>query len=140
LIPARALRVLVAAGAYFALVFGAGVVFGVLRETFLTPWIGPDASRIAELPVMMAVSWVAALLVVARIPGLSRLSWAWVGILAFAMLMIAEFLLGIGFMRMNPRAVFMSFMTVPGMISLAAQALLLVFPAMAAAYYRRQHG
>ncbi len=41
----------------FGLVFIAGFAFGVIRETGLTPVIGATAARLAELPLMIAISF-----------------------------------------------------------------------------------
>jgi hypothetical protein len=60
------MRVLKAAGAYFALVFAAGVALGVLREVWVKGMIGPRAAEMAELPVMIGVSALAAFWVVRK--------------------------------------------------------------------------
>ena len=39
--------------AYFALVFGAGFVIGVLRVAFLVPRFGERLAELAEMPLML---------------------------------------------------------------------------------------
>jgi hypothetical protein len=41
--------------AYFALVFGAGFVLGVLRVSFLVPRFGERIAELGEMPLMLAV-------------------------------------------------------------------------------------
>ena len=41
--------------AYFALVFGAGFVLGVLRISFLVPRFGERLAELAEMPLMLLV-------------------------------------------------------------------------------------
>ena len=53
---------------YFALVFAAGFLFGAARELLVTPSLGPRAAELLEMPVMLAVIWFSARLVVSRQP------------------------------------------------------------------------
>lgn len=60
--------ILAAAGYfYFALVFAAGIAFGAVRTLWLTPAVGAPAATLIELPVILAVSWVACLFVLRRV-------------------------------------------------------------------------
>ena len=60
-------RVLAAGTLYFALVFGAGFVLGTLRVLLVVPRLGERAAELAEMPVMLVVSMVAARWVVKRL-------------------------------------------------------------------------
>ena len=46
--------------AYFALVFGAGFMLGVLRGEFLVPRFGERMAELGEMPLMLAVILVSA--------------------------------------------------------------------------------
>ena len=80
-----------AALAYFLLVFGTGFVLGVVRTLWLVPRIGVRDAELAEMPVMLAASWAAALWVTRRFalqPSLStRLG---TGVLALTLTVCAE--------------------------------------------------
>lgn len=80
---------------YFAVVFMAGFALGTLRVLVLAPALGDFASVLAELPVILAIAWVACRRIVARlgVPATVRARAAMGGV-AFAMLIGAEALLG----------------------------------------------
>lgn len=82
--------------AYFALVFGAGFVLGVLRVTLLVPRLGERMAELSEMPLMFAVIVFAARFVIRRftVPPLiaARLG---TGLLALALLLAAELLLAV---------------------------------------------
>ena len=88
------MQTLIAGVLYFAVVFGAGFVLGPIRMTWLVPRLGTRAAELIEMPIMLAVIIFAARWIVRR-PGLpptpaKRLG---VGIVALALLVIAEFTL-----------------------------------------------
>ncbi len=82
--------------AYFALVFGAGFVLGVLRVTLLVPRLGERMAELSEMPLMFAVIVFAARFVIRRFtvppPIAARLG---TGLLALALLLAAELLLAV---------------------------------------------
>lgn len=82
--------------AYFAMVLAAGFVLGVLRVTLLVPAIGEAMATLVELPIILAFSWLACGLAIGRfqVPA-SLVHRSAMGALAFALLMLAELLLGI---------------------------------------------
>lgn len=77
---------------YFALTFGAGFLLGPLRILVLVPRVGVRAAELAELPVMIAVMWLAARWTMRRfhVPFSTRLRLA-SGAIASALLLAAEF-------------------------------------------------
>jgi hypothetical protein len=85
--------VLRAGAAYFALVFGAGFLLGSLRVPFLVPRLGERAAELLETPVMLVVLFFASRHVVRRF-GLAPKAALAVGLLALALLVGAELVLG----------------------------------------------
>jgi hypothetical protein len=79
---------------YFALTFGAGFLLGPLRIFLMVPRVGVRAAELAELPVMIIVTWLAARWTIRRfrVP-LSTGSRLVMGVVAFALLLAAEFAL-----------------------------------------------
>jgi hypothetical protein len=87
-------RLLAAAFAYFALAFGAGFALAPFRLLWLAPRIGTRAAELVELPVMLAVTWLAARFVTRRfeVPQARGPRLA-MGSLAATLLLAAEFTL-----------------------------------------------
>ncbi len=83
------IRACIAGAAYFAAVFAAGFALGVLRTTVVTPAIGRLAAVAIELPVILAIAWVACGAVLRRV-ALTRSEAAMMGGAAFVLLMAAE--------------------------------------------------
>jgi hypothetical protein len=79
------------AAIYFALVFGAGFVLGSVRVLWLEPQTGIRAAELLEMPVMLAVILAAARFLVRRYP----VPYLRTGLLALAMLLGAEIVLGV---------------------------------------------
>lgn len=53
-----AMKVSLVAGFFYFLVVGtAGVVFGTLREMFVSPMFGRNIAVVLELPLMLAIAW-----------------------------------------------------------------------------------
>ncbi len=79
---------------YFAIVFGAGFVFGIARVLVIEPGLGDFAAVTLELPLILAVAWFASRWAVRRwsVPARSNARIA-MGAVAFGTLMLAEFLL-----------------------------------------------
>jgi len=93
--PTPPMTVLTSAAAYFAIVFGAGFVLGVLRTLWLAPAVGPLWAVVIELPVILAVAWLACVRALRRWP-LAPTQAAAMGVLAFVLLMAAEAALSLG--------------------------------------------
>lgn len=81
-----------AAALYFACVFGAGFLLGIVRTLLLVPRIGARKAELLESPIMLAVCILAAVWVTAwlgvpySLPG--RLT---MGLIALALMLAAEF-------------------------------------------------
>ena len=60
------MRTIKAGLAYFALVFGAGFMLGVLRVSLLVPHFGERMAELGEMPLMLVVILVSARFVIQR--------------------------------------------------------------------------
>lgn len=129
-------RVLALGAGYFALVFAAGFALGTLRVVLLQPYLGADVSRLAELPVMVVISFLAARQVMRRAGPVERSDALAIGLLAFFLLLMAEMLLGRWLFRLPYSAILTDALTPIGFLNLLAQSLLIVFPALAAGWDR----
>lgn len=116
----------------FALVFAAGFALGAIREILVRPYLGPETSRLLELPLMIGISFVAAESVVRRTGPADRRTWLRTGLVAFLLLIVAELVLGEILFRRGLMAFLRDAMTLPGALSLLAQVLLIVMPLWAA--------
>jgi hypothetical protein len=93
------MEILTAGVAYFAVTYTAGFVFGSLREILVVPRLGPLAATLIEAPLMLLVTYFAALWVVGRFDTLPSLSERLaVGGIGFALLIAAEIIFS-GLMR-----------------------------------------
>ena len=85
------MRLLKAGVSYFALVFAAGFVLGVVRKLFVEPLIGARGAEVAEVPVMVGLSMLAAWYVVRRYcRGWSRIKRLAIGAIGLALLVLCE--------------------------------------------------
>jgi hypothetical protein len=89
-------RVLPAALAYFAIVFGVGFLLGMVRVPLLVPRIGVRAAELLEMPLMAVAIVLAARFIVQRfsLPATSRPRLA-AGAIALALLLAAELALAV---------------------------------------------
>jgi hypothetical protein len=92
------MQILKAGVFYFALVFGAGFVLGVLRIIWLVPRVGTRIAELMETPIMLVVTILAARWIVRRLavppkPS-SRLGMGCVGL---GLMLVAEFTLVLWF-------------------------------------------
>ena len=122
------MRIVVAGGVYFFLVFACGFVLGAIRVTFVAPAVGALGATFIELPVMLAISWWVARRLVAicevRNKAGDRLA---MGGVAFALLMTAEMALGMALGR--PLAVqWHDLFQPPGLVGLAGQIVFGLMP------------
>jgi type IV secretory pathway TrbD component len=88
------MRIATRALAYFAVVFGAGLVLGVVRTVFVAPRLGDRLAELAELPLMLLIVCLVARRLVRRESGLTaQAEWLAVGCLAFGLMLLTEFTL-----------------------------------------------
>jgi hypothetical protein len=91
-----ATRTIKAGITYFALVFGAGFVLGMIRVPFLVPRLGERVAELVEMPFMLVAILLSARFIVRRfsLPAtvLARLG---AGFLALGLLVAAEVLLAV---------------------------------------------
>ena len=82
---------------YFAMVFGAGFVLGVLRVSFLVPRLGERWSELIEMPLMLGVTVFAAIMLFQkRLADFSAAELLTIGVLALSVLVFFEIGLVIG--------------------------------------------
>jgi len=86
------MRILTASSLYFALVFGAGFVLGVVRTLFVAPHVGTRSAELMEMPVILLVTVAAARWTVVRlaVPS-STLARLGTGCIALLLMLAAEF-------------------------------------------------
>lgn len=127
--------ILTAAALYAGFAFALGFLLGVCRVLLLEPALGPLAATILELPVILALTWLAARrLVLSRGRTWTFAHAALVGLLAFVLLQAAELALTPWtFPPDQPWAQSLRERTLSpaGILGLAAQLLFAVFPALA---------
>jgi len=75
---------------YFAIVFAAGFLLGIIRTAFVVPSLGMRPAELLEAPLMLAVVVLAARRL-ARSADLSNARWLAVGFIALALMLLAEF-------------------------------------------------
>ena len=118
-----------AGAAYFAVVFAAGFVLGTVRVLLLIPRLGALTSVLLELPLMLAISWMACgwalrrFQVPPRIP--PRLT---MGAIAFALLMLAEVVLSLAAFGSSMSDYLQDLTTAHGLVGLAGQLLFALMP------------
>lgn len=87
---AKVRSVLLAAAVYWAVVFTFAFVLGVVRTLWLAPLLGELGATLCELPLVLAASWVAAKRVTHRFGVNASGEALATGLIAFALLMLAE--------------------------------------------------
>jgi hypothetical protein len=101
------MNVLTSAAVYFAIVFGAGFVFGSARVTWLTPRVGVRVAELTELPLMLAVVFFAARWINRFLAERDQPSRLIVGVTALVLLLLAELMLGVMFLDLPLKDVFL---------------------------------
>ncbi len=83
------MQILLTGATYFAAVFAAGFVLGVLRTLVLVPLLGELVAVLLELPVILTVAWLVCARILRRWPP-APLPALGMGAIAFLLLMAAE--------------------------------------------------
>lgn len=125
----RSVPVLRAGAVYFAIVFSAGFLLGMLRVPILVPRLGVRTAELLEMPVMLGVVLWAARRVVRRQPPLSRRGRLAAGLLALLLLAGSELLLAFTAAGLAPLAYVASRDPVSGGVYLACLLVFAVAPA-----------
>ena len=120
-------RVGAAGLAYFAAVFAAGFGLGVLRTTFLTPWVGRPIAVALELPVILGISWWVSGRILRRAP-MTRAEAMAMGAVAFALLMLGEALVSTQLMGRSLPEHFALYARPTQWMGLAGQIAFALFP------------
>lgn len=114
---------------YFAGVFALGFLLGGVRMMLLEPTVGEFLAVLIESPVILALSWllcrraVTLLNVAPTVP--ARLL---MGVVALAVLLVAESVLAMVLFGESPRLFFASLMSPAGLLGLAEQIVYGLFP------------
>ena len=118
-----------AAVLYASLVFAAGVALGTIRTLWIAPALGHTLAVSAELPLMLAWSWIACGMALARTrlpPAASRRTV--MGAAALILLLLAELLLAVTLGGVTPSEYAASYRTLPVQLGLAGQVLFALMP------------
>jgi len=131
--PATCEQVVKAGVFYFALVFGAGFVLGTIRTLWVVPRVGARTAELAEMPIMLLVSLVAARWTVLRL-GVPPVAVARLGMgcVALALMLMAEFGLVLWIRGQTIREYFASRDPVAGAVYYLMLAVFAIMPLMVA--------
>jgi len=120
--------ILLAASAYWATVFAFAFMLGIVRTLWLAPRLGDLAALACELPLVLTASWLAARRVTRRFgvgtPGEALA----MGLIAFALLMLAELALARVLAGQSVRQWAAGLATPAGALGLAGQAGFALMP------------
>jgi hypothetical protein len=126
---AIASRIVGRAFSYFAVVFGAGFVLGVVRTLVVVPRVGERLAELAESPLMLAVVYLAARRLVRRERELTSGSqWLAVGGLALGLMLLVEFTFVLWMRGLSPAAYFAGRDPVSGSVYVASLAAFAIGP------------
>lgn len=114
-------RIVLPALVYVSTVFAAAFVLGALRVLVVAPRLGELAAVALEVPVVLGLSWLVAGRVLRRWPLPKPGQRLAMGALAFALLMLAETLLGLTLFGRTIAEILAPMATRPGLVGLAGQ-------------------
>ena len=102
------MKLFTSSAVYFAIVFGAGFVFGTARVMWLVPSVGVRVAELMELPLMLTVVFFAARWINRRfLAARDQPSRLIVGVTALALLLLAELILGMLLLDLTPKETFL---------------------------------
>jgi ABC-type uncharacterized transport system permease subunit len=123
------MQVVKAGALYFALVFGVGFVLGAIRTLWIVPRVGTRKAELMEMPIMLAVTIVAARWMVLHVS--VPMMWSarlGMGFIALLLLLVAEFGLVLWFRGQTIREYFASRDPVAGTVYYLMLAVFAVMP------------
>jgi hypothetical protein len=123
------MRAAAAGFAYFALIFTAGVILGIVRAIAVAPHVGATAAGLIELTVMLAISWLVcgwSFRFFGVPDGLP--SRAQMGAVAFLLLMTAELILSLMLPNGSVGGFLAAYQSAAGLIGLGGQLAFALFP------------
>ena len=123
-------RIVLPALVYLSTVFAAAFALGVLRVLLVAPRLGELAAVALEVPVVLGLSWLVAGRVLRRWPLPRQGQRLAMGGLAFALLMLAETILGITLFGRTMAGILAAMATLPGLVGLAGQIGFALVPAL----------
>ena len=124
--------------AYFLIVFGAGFLLGTIRVLLILPVLGERVAELLEMPFMLIFIVLAARWIDRRfLMGEDDRGRIVVGVLATALVLSAEFILGIALRGMTPRDVLFARDPVSGAAYYLSLLLFAVMPWLIAPRRRR---
>lgn len=122
-------RAILGGVAYFALMFAIGFVLGTARVLLIAPQVGEWGAAAIELPIMLAISWFVCAWLIRRLAVPARVgARIAMGVVAFALLMVAEVMLGITLFARTLEAQIAAMIVGPGLAGLAGQLAFAAFP------------
>lgn len=128
------------AAIYFAVVFGAGFAFGVIREILLSPIVGGRTAELIEFPLMLVVILATAGWITRRERRLANVTqWLTVGTLAASVVLIADLAVGLFVRGMTLRAVTLERDSVTGVIYYLMVMTFAISPFLFASFRGRKH-
>lgn len=114
---------------YFAIVFAAGFLLGTIRTIFLAPRLGELGAVACELPLMLAISWIACGRLVRRFDvAAAPAARAVMGATAFALLMATEVALATIVFGKSLAQLTDDWMSPAGLLGLGGQAVFALLP------------
>ncbi len=136
---AHVLRPALLAGCtYFAVVFSAGFVLGVVRVLWLQGRLGETVAVLVELPVILTVAWLACTRIADRSRVIPRIGPRLVmGAVALGLLLAAELVLSVSLAGRTPLEHFALYREPAAQLGLAGQLLFGLMPSLAG---RRRRG
>ena len=126
------MQVLKAGALYFAVVFGAGFVFGTVRTLWVVPRVGTRKAELMEAPIMLVVTILSARSIVLRLAIRAPSARLEMGCLAFVLLLIAEFGLMLWLRRLSIREYLATRDPVSGTVYYAMLVVFAVMPLLLA--------
>ena len=126
---------------YFVLTFAAGFVFGVLRVLLVVPRLGIRTAELLETPLMLAVTFLAAIWVVRRLrlPARSTARIG-MGLIALGLMLTAEFSVVLAVRGMTVRQYFAERDPVSGTVYVILLVVFALMPVFVARNETTNHG